>query len=123
MAGLSLSLLGSFHVSQDSAGATTFESDKVRALLAYLAVEAHQPHRRESLVGLLWPNSSEHAARRNLSQSLFNLRQTIGDAHAAPPYLHISREAIQFNTASDHTLDVAIFAACAYMRAMDDWGV
>jgi predicted ATPase/DNA-binding SARP family transcriptional activator len=111
MARLSLSLLGSFHVSLDGAAITTFESDKVRALLAYLAVEGHQPHRRASLVGLLWPDSSEGAARRNLSQALFNLRQAIGDAHATPPYLQISRDQLQFNTASDHMLDVATFTA------------
>jgi DNA-binding SARP family transcriptional activator len=109
MARLSLSLLGSFHVGLDGAAVTTFESEKVRALLAYLAIEANQPHRREALVGLLWPDSSEQAARRNLSQALFNLRQAIDDAHATPPYLLISRDAIQFNTASDHTLDVATF--------------
>jgi predicted ATPase/DNA-binding SARP family transcriptional activator len=108
---LALSLLGSFQVRLDGSAVTTFESDKVRALLAYLAVEADRPLRRESLVGLLWPESPEQAARRNLSQALFNLRQAIGDAQATPPYLHISREAIQFNSASYHTLDVATCAA------------
>jgi DNA-binding SARP family transcriptional activator len=92
MARLSLSLLGAFQISRDGAAVTTFESEKVRALLAYLAVEAHQPHRRETLVGLLWPESAEGAARRNLSQALFNLRQAIGDTHATPPYLHIRRD-------------------------------
>jgi predicted ATPase/DNA-binding SARP family transcriptional activator len=111
MAHLALSLLGSFQVSLDAAAVTTVESDKVRALLAYLAVEADRPHRRESLVGMLWPDSSEQAARRNLSQALFNLRHAIGDAQATPPYLQISREALQFNSASDHTLDVATLIA------------
>ena len=58
-----------------------------------------------------WPDSSEQAARRNLSQALFNLRHAIGDAQATPPYLHISRAAIQFNGGSDHTLDVATCTA------------
>ena len=80
MARLALSLLGSFRVSLDAAAVTTFESDKVRALLAYLAAEADRPHRREALVGMLWPDSSEQVARRNLSQALFNLRHAIGDA-------------------------------------------
>ena len=33
-----------------------FESDKVRALLAYLAAESERPHRRECLAGLFWPD-------------------------------------------------------------------
>src|SRR5439155_20385525 len=111
MARLSLSLLGAVQVRLDSAAVTTFDSDKVRALLVYLAVEAHQPHRREALVGLLWPESAEAAARRSLNQALYNLRHAIGDQTATPPYFHIRREALQFNTASDHALDVATFSA------------
>lgn len=102
-----MGLLGSLQVSVAKAPITTFESDKVRALLAYLAVESGQPHRRESLLGLLWPDSSEEAARRNLRQTLYNLRRAIGDHTAKPPYLLITREAIQFNAASDYSLDVA----------------
>ena len=39
-----------------------FHSNKVRALLAYLAVEANRPHRREVLVGLLGPDYPERLA-------------------------------------------------------------
>jgi len=85
------------------------ESDKVCALLVYLAVEADRPHRRGSLVGLLWPDYSERVARHNLRQALFNLRLAIGDHTAKPPYLLISRDAIQFNRASDFSLDLARF--------------
>jgi predicted ATPase/DNA-binding SARP family transcriptional activator len=111
MARLTLGLLGSLQVMEANAPVTTFESDKARALLAYLAVEANQPHRREALLGLLWPDCPEEIARRNLRQSLYNLRQAIGDHTADPPYLFISRDELQFNTASDHALDVATFRA------------
>ena len=33
----------------------TLAYDKVRALLAYLLLENRQPHRLETLAGLLWP--------------------------------------------------------------------
>ena len=77
MTHLSLAFLGTFQVNLDGAPVTTFESDKVRALLVYLAVEAHQPQRRQKLIGLLWPDMPERSARHNLSQVLFNLRQVI----------------------------------------------
>ncbi len=111
MANLTLGLLGSLQVTVANAPITNFESDKARALLAYLAVESGQPHRRESLLGLLWPDCPEDIARRNLRQSLYNLRQAIGDHQANPPYLLITREEIQFNAASDYALDVASFNA------------
>ena len=53
MAHLSLSFLGGFAVTLDGQPVTAFGTNKVRALLAYLAVESARPHRREELAGLL----------------------------------------------------------------------
>ena len=50
---LIIHLFGSFQVTRDGGVLTGFDSDKVRGLLAYLAVEADRPHRREKLAGLL----------------------------------------------------------------------
>jgi len=114
MAHLSLSLLGPFQATLDGEPIAGFEANKVRALLAYLAVEAHQrsgAHPRQILAGLLWPNKPERAALHNLRNALANLRLAVGDREAAPPFLQITRETIQFNRASDHRLDVAAFWA------------
>jgi len=110
MAHLSLSSLGPFQVTLDGAPVTAFESDKVRALLAYLAVEADRPHTRDKLAGLLWPERPDQDARNNLRYALSNLRKAIKDPQAAPPFLHISRQTIQFNSASDAWVDVTAFA-------------
>src|SRR5512137_122744 len=114
MAHLSLGMLGSLQVSVADTPVTTLESNKVCALLAYLAVEADHPHRRETLVGLLWPDCPEKEARHNLRQALFNLRLAIGDHSARPPYLLITRDAIQFNRESDYSLDLAEFSTHFY---------
>jgi DNA-binding SARP family transcriptional activator/predicted ATPase len=117
VAGLSVRLLGPFQITLDEEPATGFVSDKVRALLAYLAVENEQPHRREKLAGLLWPDWTEGSARANLRRALANLRQVIGDHEATPPYLHISRQAVQFNTGSDAWVDVAAFTNLSQAQA------
>ena len=109
MACLSIHTLGAFHVTLDGEPVTAFESNKVRALLVYLAVEANRPHSRDSLIGFLWPDQPEQAARRNLSQALFNLRQVIGDEKADPPFLSVTRQTVQFNRSSAHWLDAAEF--------------
>lgn len=104
-----MSLLGPFDVLLDGTPATGFHSDKVRALLAYAAVEADRPHRREALAALLWPDQPESAARHSLRQALSNLRQVISDEAASPPFLHVTRQTIQFNTTSNHWLDTSAF--------------
>ena len=111
MTQLSLSFLGPFTVQLGNKPVAQFQSDKVRALLAYLAVEAGKPHRRSGLAGLLWPDYPERAARDSLRNSLANLRQVIQDHKAEPPYLIIDRETVQFNLSSDHWLDVREFEA------------
>lgn len=105
MARLSLSLLGPMQVTLDDQPVTGFAYDKVRALLAYLAVEADRPHRREALLGLLWPDFPEPAARNNLRHALGILRHTLADEHADTPLLLASRETIQLNPAADLWLD------------------
>jgi DNA-binding SARP family transcriptional activator/predicted ATPase len=109
MAQLTVRLLGPLEVALDGDPVSGFATDKVRALLAYLVVEAGRPHRREKLAGLLWPNRPEPSARANLRRALSNLRQAIGDREADPPYLHVSRQTIQLNGASDEWVDVAAF--------------
>ena len=106
---LSLSLLGSFQATLDGRPITGFESDRVRGLLAYLAVEAGRPHRRDKLVGLLWPDWPESSALTNLRNALANLRKAIGDREAASPILLVDRETIQFNPAGDAWVDVHAF--------------
>ena len=113
MAHLRLSLLGSFQITLDGRPVLGFKSNKARALLAYLAVEADRPHRREALAGLLWPDWPDRDALGNLRYTLSNLRQVICDPQAEPPFLLISHDSLQFNLSSDHWVDVTAFAQMA----------
>ena len=106
---LTISLLGHFQATLRATALTSFESSKVRALLAYLAVEADQAHQRDVLAGLLWPHRSTRDALSNLRYALYDLRNVIGDREADPSFLSITRRTLQFNTASDYSLDVEVF--------------
>ena len=106
---LSLSLLGPFQVYLDDARLTNFGTDKVRALLAYLAMETGVPHRRETLADLLWPDQPQKAARGNLRQALTRLSRAIGNRDASPPFLLTTPKTVAFNPESDYWLDVAAF--------------
>ncbi len=123
MTRLSLKLFGSYRLALDERPIDALESDKARALLAYLAVECDHPHTREKLIGLFWPEQDEAHARGSLSQALYHLRGILGDrpltgelpakASTQPrePYLLVSPQDIRLNPVSDIEMDVAAFLA------------
>jgi DNA-binding SARP family transcriptional activator len=79
MARLSLALLGPLLVRLENQPVSGLAYDKVRALLAYLAVEVRL-HGRDVLAELLWPDQPPSAARRSLRVALTTLRQAHGEA-------------------------------------------
>jgi predicted ATPase/DNA-binding SARP family transcriptional activator/Tfp pilus assembly protein PilF len=109
MGQLAIHLLGGLQVTFDDKPITHFATDKARALLAYLAVRAKRPHRRDALAGLLWPDTPSAKARHNVRQTLSYLRQALGTCGDADTFLLVSRETVQFNPECCYYLDVAEF--------------
>lgn len=79
---MTIRVLGPFEVTIAGAPVTSFAYAKVRALLAYLAVERQHPHPRAELATLLWPEQPDRTARGSLSQALTTLRTALGDKSA-----------------------------------------
>ncbi|MBI3242631.1 MAG: tetratricopeptide repeat protein [Chloroflexi bacterium] len=100
MAGLKIHLLGGLQISRADAPITDFISNKVPALLAYLAV-THRAHSRDKLASLLWGEMSEADAKNNLRQALANLRRVADD------HLTVTRDSVEFS--GDGFLDSAQF--------------
>lgn len=107
---LKLHLLGSLSIGQDGAAVGAIESDKARALLVYLALEADHAHSRQSLAALFWPDADERTGLRNLRQALYSVRRATGDPSADQPYLSPTRQAIQFDASAPHQIDAVVFA-------------
>ena len=107
---LSLSFLGTMAVKQGEQIIAHFRSTNVQGLLVYLALQAERPFPRESLATLFWPDQPDSIAKRNLRQTLYQLRQLLNDSDEQErPFLLVTRHTIQFNRASDHRLDVHQF--------------
>ncbi|MEW6403852.1 MAG: tetratricopeptide repeat protein, partial [Chloroflexota bacterium] len=103
---LRVSSLGPLQVTLNGRSISGFAYDKVRALLAYLIVNAHQRHSREKLADMLWPESDPEAARTSLRKALSTLRRAIDDTNPSPPFLLIDSDSIQFNPDSSYWLDL-----------------
>ena len=97
---LTIHLFGPFEAHLDEQP-LRFRSDKIRALLAYLLVEANMAHRRESLATLLWGEQPEGAARTNLRQALLQLKKSL-----APPLATLPASSF-VNTTADRRLPTA----------------
>ena len=79
MAHLMLALLGPFQAALDGEPIRGLNSDHLRALLAYLAVEGSREHTREALASLLWPERPDREAVSALRHALSNLRFALGE--------------------------------------------
>src|SRR5262245_50685558 len=76
---------------------------KAWALLSYLAV-TRQPHSRDALATLLWPESDQPTARASLRRTLYQLGQWIGQTT-----LEAGPEAIRLAPRAQLWLDVEAF--------------
>lgn len=106
-------LFGPFRATLDDVPLTQWSYTKVRALLAYLAIEHDRPHARSYLAALLWPDVPERVARQNLSQALATLRTVLGerDQDASEPFLLVTADTLQLNPNADIQVDVTMFTA------------
>lgn len=101
---LQLILLGSPEVVLDGRRLDGFITVKSRALLYYLVVKPGV-HSRQTLATLLWPQSSDAAAAKNLRNVLSNLRQLVGE------HLDITRQMVAFRRNEPYSLDVEQYTA------------
>lgn len=117
MSCLKIHLFGPFEVSLDGQPISQFDTEKTRALLAYLASEPGHAHQRESLAEILWPERPPGAARANLRHSLSILRELVGDRPTLDfpanklPFLLVRHDTIQINPESSVWVDTAAFSA------------
>lgn len=110
MANHEIRLLGGFQVLRDGVPRERFESQRVRALFAYLACHRDRPTSRALLAGLLWPEQGPSTARRNLRQAIYNLRLALGTGRrTGAAALIADRRALRFAAEADLWLDVDAF--------------
>jgi len=102
MAQLRIHLFGAPHCDKDGQ-AVDFVRRKTLALVAYLAATG-QPHERDALAALFWPDYDSSTARANLRRTLSRLKEALGD-----DLLDVSRAQVALAPGAAIWLDVADF--------------
>jgi DNA-binding SARP family transcriptional activator/tetratricopeptide (TPR) repeat protein len=116
MGHLALSLMGPFRATLYGQPARGLSSDRLRGLLAYLAVMGAREHSREQVAALLWPERTDEEALKALRFAVSKLRSALDDRRSLVPFILVTRTTVQFNPASDHWLDVVEFESLAETR-------
>ncbi len=106
MSQLRIQCFGELEVRYGDQRLAGFESQKVRALLVYLACHLNRSLSRDHLAAFLWPEKNEETARRNLRQALYNTRSLFPDG---VELLEGSRQELRLNAKLDCWVDVLAF--------------
>ncbi|MCB0090092.1 MAG: hypothetical protein KDE54_19445 [Caldilineaceae bacterium] len=99
MSRLQLNLLGDFRARIDGTEITEFQSNRARALLAYVALHADRPLRRELLASLLWDADVGDRGLTNLRSTLRRVQNALQQKKNSAQFLLINRHSIQFDAA------------------------
>jgi DNA-binding SARP family transcriptional activator/predicted ATPase len=102
---LAIQLLGDFHITYDDRPVEGFETARLQSILAYLLLRHDFPQPRRQLAYRFWPDSSEPAARNNLRQLIYQLRQALPDPDR---FLTGNASAIGWRLDGDQTVDVVV---------------
>jgi two-component SAPR family response regulator len=82
--------LGPFRTYQNDQLITDWRSLKAKSIFKYLLANSETPIAKDILMDVFWPDADPEAARRNLHQAIYSLRQTLKGEQ--PDFQHIRFE-------------------------------
>ena len=111
MSTFSIQLFGKFCVRRDQQILEGFEARKVQELFCYLLLHRDHPIPRETLAGLLWPETTTAQSKKNLRQALWLLQSTLGSQNECvnDRVLLVEPDWVYLNSEANLWLDLAVF--------------
>lgn len=106
-------LLGSFRVLQGGRPVVIRGGGKVEALLRVLALQRDGGIPRETVLGILWPNSDLDLASQSLNSLIYTLHKTVRDALGNHPPIRCSDGYCRLNAEAGVSSDVFQFETLA----------
>jgi DNA-binding SARP family transcriptional activator len=126
--------LGSFRVYQNDQLTADWDSLKARSIFKYLVMHRGTPITKDILMEVFWPEAEPEAARRNLHQAIYSLRQTLRRRHPSFQHIQFENDCYLLNPEMDIWLDCEEFekhaqagqrieAAGRLAEAMAEYGI
>jgi DNA-binding SARP family transcriptional activator len=110
---LAVHFLGPLRIFHDGRLVTDWNGLKGLAVLKYLVAQRGKPVSKEVLMDLIWPESDPEAARRNLHQAIYSLRQTLRSNQPDFRPIEFHNDHYQINPMSDLWIDFVAFEKLA----------
>jgi hypothetical protein len=104
-------LMGRLRLCRGDGISLPVQGQKATVLLAYLAYHGRQPHSREGLIELLWPEADLEEGRHNLRNQLHLLRELLGGHEGQAQALLIAERSTVHLAPGAFSTDVAEFQA------------
>lgn len=102
---------GPFHVYQHNQHLEHWNGYKGQAIFKYLLAQRGTPVPKDVLMDLFWPEGAPEAARRNLHQAIYSLRQTLRQLDSSVQYILFEHNQYSLNPALRIWIDVEEFEA------------
>ena len=108
---LRIHLFGKFCVRRNERVLDGFDARKIQELFCYLLLHRDHSLPRETLAGILWPETTTTQSKKNLRQALWQLQSALGSQNekANDRILLVGPDWVQLNSQADFWLDVAEF--------------
>ncbi|MFQ5856607.1 MAG: BTAD domain-containing putative transcriptional regulator [Anaerolineae bacterium] len=98
---------GQFRVYQNDELITAWNGLKGQSILKFLVAHVGEPIRKDILMDVFWSDADPEAARRNLHQAIYNLRQTLRQGHPDFQYIQFEHDCYLLNPEMDIWIDFA----------------
>jgi two-component SAPR family response regulator len=97
--------LGNFRVHQNERLILEWNGLKSQMILKYLVAHKGKPITKDILMDIFWPDVDPDAARRNLNQAIYSLRQTLRNSHSPIHYILFENDSYLLNPEVNVWLD------------------
>jgi DNA-binding SARP family transcriptional activator len=106
---LDIYCLGPFRVYRNDQVVENWSSRKGLAVFKYLVTHGHSPVAKDVLMDIFWPEADPEAARRNLHQAIYALRQTLKLDDQEIQYIQFENDCYHLNHQVEFWVDYKAF--------------